>query len=107
MGGVFNRQQSGQTPGTRTVSAFRAALLARGHGEWAFHADGRHVRVARDAPLQLSSVNPFVLGTPDEIAESPVVVATDDEDDIVLRRFEADGLAGDTLEVFALASAAP
>ena len=106
MGGVFNRQQSGQAAGTRRVSAFREALLAHGHGEWAFHADGRHVRVAREAPLQLSSVNPFAMATPDSLRGS-VVVETDGEDDIVLRAFAADGLAADTLEVFALASAAP
>ena len=43
--------------GPRAISPFRQALLMRGHGEWAFHADGKHVRVAREAPLQLSSLS--------------------------------------------------
>jgi hypothetical protein len=43
--------------GRRVLSPFRQALLMRGHGEWAFHADGKHVRVAREAPLQLSSLS--------------------------------------------------
>lgn len=36
------------------MSPFREALLAGGHGEWAFVA-GELVRVAREQPLQLSS----------------------------------------------------
>ena len=34
-------------------SPYRRALIALGLGEWAFSPDGRHVRVARDLPLQL------------------------------------------------------
>ena len=43
--------------GPRAISPFRQALLVRGHGEWAFHPDGKHVRVAREAPLHLSSLS--------------------------------------------------
>jgi hypothetical protein len=52
-------RDNGASPvrGARAISPFREALLVRGHGEWAFHADGRHVRVAREAPLQLTSVS--------------------------------------------------
>ena len=35
------------------MSPFRAALLELGLGEWAFKADGQHVRVARIERAQL------------------------------------------------------
>ena len=37
------------------MSPYRAALIAFGHGEWAF-VDGTIVRVARERPLQLCSI---------------------------------------------------